>query len=59
MGDTMDKCCLQNPLDIVEGVTHAGQAAAITLHTTSYKALITTTPGCTPAPFVTITSMLC
>lgn len=27
MGDTMNKHCLQNPLDIVEGVTHAGQAA--------------------------------
>lgn len=28
MGDTVDKQCLQNPLDVVEGVTHAGQAAA-------------------------------
>lgn len=27
MGDTVDKYCLQNPLDIVEGVAHAGQAA--------------------------------
>lgn len=25
MGDTMDKQCLQNPLDVVEGVTYAGQ----------------------------------
>lgn len=28
MGDTMDKQRLQNPLDVVKGVTHAGQAAA-------------------------------
>ena len=27
MGDAMDKHCLQNPLDVVEGVTYAGQAA--------------------------------
>lgn len=27
MGDTMDKHGLQDPLDVVEGVTHAGQAA--------------------------------
>lgn len=27
MGDTVDKHCLQDPLDVVEGVTHAGQAA--------------------------------
>lgn len=35
MGDAMDKHCLQNPLDVVEGVTHAGQAATrhVTLHT--------------------------
>lgn len=35
MGDAMDKHCLQNPLDVVEGVTHAGQAATrhVALHT--------------------------
>lgn len=33
MGDTMDKQCLQNPLDVVEGVTHAGQAATGHTHT--------------------------
>lgn len=27
MGDAMDKYCLQNSLGVVEGVTHAGQAA--------------------------------
>lgn len=27
MGNTVDKQCLQDPLDVVEGVTHAGQAA--------------------------------
>lgn len=27
MGDAVDKYCLQNPLDIVKGVTHADQAA--------------------------------
>lgn len=29
MGDAVDKYCLQNPLDIVEGVAHAGQAAKV------------------------------
>lgn len=33
MGDTMDKQCLQNPLDVVEGVTYAGQTA--TRHTST------------------------
>lgn len=34
VGDTVDKHCLQNPLDVVEGVTHAGQAANRThIHT--------------------------
>lgn len=28
VGDTVDEQCLQNPLDVVEGVTHAGQTAA-------------------------------
>lgn len=32
VGDAMDKHGLQNPLDVVEGVTHAGQAA--TTHVT-------------------------
>lgn len=27
MGDAVDKHCLQDPLDVVEGVAHAGQAA--------------------------------
>lgn len=31
MGDAMDEQCLQNPLDVVKGVTHTGQAA--TKHT--------------------------
>lgn len=42
MGDTMHKQRLQNPLDVVEGVTHAGQAA--TGHT--YLALINTLHRC-------------
>lgn len=29
MGDAVDKYCFQNPLDIVEGVAHAGQAAEV------------------------------
>lgn len=33
MGDTMHKQGLQNPLDVVEGVTHAGQAATGHTHT--------------------------
>lgn len=27
VGDAVDKHCLQDPLDVVEGVAHAGQAA--------------------------------
>lgn len=37
MRDAMDEYCLQNPLDIVEGVTHAGQAAK-QAHTFTYNA---------------------
>lgn len=29
MGDAMDKYCFQNPLAVMEGVTHAGQAARV------------------------------
>lgn len=39
MGDTMNKQRLQNPLDVVEGVTHAGQAA--TEHTHTYTQMHT------------------
>lgn len=46
MGDAMDKHCLQNPLDIVEGVTHAGQAATrhYVTHTLTYLADYYTAP---------------
>lgn len=34
VGDAMDKHCLQDPLNVVKGVTYAGQAA--TTHTHSH-----------------------
>lgn len=37
MGDAVDEHCLQNPLDVVEGVAHAGQAAK-DAHTFTYNA---------------------
>jgi len=47
MRDTMDKHCLQNPLDVVEGVTHACQAATHE-HTLSDLLLINTSPHYSP-----------
>ncbi len=48
MGNTMDKQRLQNPLDVVEGVTNAGQAATRNAHTLTYLAVINTLPRCSP-----------
>lgn len=44
MGDTMDKQCFQNPFDVVEGVTHAGQAAIRHTDTLTYLTVIKTLP---------------
>lgn len=40
MGDSVHKYCLQNPLDIVEGVAHAGQAAKVARPFTVHVVLI-------------------
>lgn len=40
MGDAVDKHCLQNPLDVVEGVAHAGQAAKVAHVFTAHVALV-------------------
>lgn len=48
MGDTMDKQRLQNPFDVVEGVTHTGQAAIRHTDTLTYLTVIKTLPDDSP-----------
>ena len=45
VGYAMDEERLQDPLDVVEGVTHAGQAAT-QRHTLEYSVAIKTSPCC-------------